>query len=95
MSEETVKDCRYPWTWMLVLSDGRVLPCCFAKVALGNLNEESAADIWNGSVAQELRGYVKEDRLHPVCDGAACRFAENTKRKLERGPEPGPSAASG
>jgi hypothetical protein len=74
---ETVKDCHYPWTWMVVTADGNVKPCCFALGALGNLHDSSAEAVWNGPVAMELRAYIKEDRLHPVCGGAPCKFVQN------------------
>ena len=77
-STETVKDCRYPWMWMMLNSDGRVRPCCFATKALGNLNDTSAASIWNGKIARELRSYVKDDRIHPVCSGAVCKYVQNS-----------------
>ena len=77
---ETVKDCNYPWTWMVVASDGRVLPCCFAQGPLGNINEASAEEIWNGAVAQDFRRHIKQDKLHPICNGAVCKYVENTKK---------------
>jgi MoaA/NifB/PqqE/SkfB family radical SAM enzyme len=81
-SAETVKDCRYPWTWMLVASYGRVLPCCFARHPLGNLNEGSAESIWNGKTAQQLRSYIKSDRIHPICAGAICKYVQNSTAAL-------------
>ena len=80
----TVKDCRYPWTWMLVGADGCVLPCCFASAPLGNLNKDSAEHIWNGKIARELRSYIKCDRVHPVCSGAVCKYVQNSMAKRER-----------
>ncbi len=77
---ETVKDCTYPWTWMMVASDGRVMPCCFAKHELGNLNEASAEAIWNGPVAVELRASIKRNAVHSICNGAICKFVQNMKK---------------
>ena len=45
---ETVKDCDYPWTWMMVTADGAVKPCCFASLPLGNLHD--AASKMSGTV---------------------------------------------
>lgn len=86
---ETVKDCHYPWTWMMVTADGGVTPCCFASGALGNLNEATAEAIWNGTIATELRSYIKADRIHPVCESAPCKFVQNmqgnrTETRLDR-----------
>ncbi len=74
---ETVKDCHYPWTWMTVASDGRVMPCCYANKPLGNLNEDSAEAIWNGRLAVQLREFIKRDKIHPICEGAVCKFVRN------------------
>lgn len=74
---ETVKDCHYPWTWAMVTADGAVKPCCFAPGALGNLNEATPDAIWNGPLAVELRGYIRDNRIHPVCAGAPCKFVQN------------------
>jgi radical SAM protein with 4Fe4S-binding SPASM domain len=76
---ETVKDCHYPWTWMMVTADGNVRPCCFASGSLGNLNSASAEDIWNGSVAVELRKFIVKNKVHKICVNAPCKFVQNMK----------------
>lgn len=77
---ETVKDCRYPWTWMMVTADGEVKPCCFAHLPLGNLHETTVDGVWNGPVAMELRRFIKADKIHPVCEGAPCKFVQNMRQ---------------
>lgn len=84
---ESVKDCSNPWTWMMVTSDGTVKPCCFSSGNLGNLNEATAEAIWNGPIAVELRSFIKQNRIHPVCAGAPCKFVEGMRG------ESGPVAA--
>lgn len=74
---ETVKDCRYPWTWMMVTADGAVKPCCFASMSMGNLHEASVDQVWNGALAIELRRFIKADKIHPICAGAPCKFVQN------------------
>jgi radical SAM protein with 4Fe4S-binding SPASM domain len=75
---ETVKDCNAPWTWMVVVADGDVKPCCYSAASIGNLQEATVDDVWNGPVAMELRRFIKEDRIHRVCAGAACKYVQNT-----------------
>lgn len=77
---ETVKDCHYPWTWMMVTSDGTVRPCCFATGNLGNLQTRPVDEIWNGPIAIALRQSVLQDRVHKICEGAACKFVQNMGR---------------
>lgn len=79
---KTVKDCNYPWTWLMVTSDGNCKPCCFAPGSLGNLNDQSADEIWNGEIAIELRTFIKEDRLHPICNNAPCVYVQNMPNQV-------------
>ncbi len=84
---ESVKDCSYPWTWMVVTSDGSVRPCCFSSGSLGNLNKLSGEEIWNGSIAVELRAFIKADRVHPMCESAPCKYVQSmVKQKTVRAP---------
>ena len=76
-SLETVKDCSHPWTWMMVASDGVVKPCCWAPGVLGNLNQNTPEAIWNGPIAQELRGHILQNRIHPICSASPCKFVQN------------------
>lgn len=57
--ESTV--CAYPWQQMIIDLTGEVVPCCFwtgyanSGKPLGNTNESSLDEIWNGPAYQELR----------------------------------------
>ncbi len=68
-----------------MLADGQVTPCCYARRELGNLKDASLEEIWNGPVAVELRAFIKRNEVHPVCDGAICKFVQNMQ-KSEAGP---------
>lgn len=74
---ETVKNCHNPWTWMMLTADGEVKPCCFASGQLGNLNDATIDEIWNGELAIELRRFIKQDKIHPICMGAPCKYVQN------------------
>ncbi len=50
--------CYWPWRDIVVLWDGRVVPCCWdydGKVVLGDLNKQTLKEIWNGENMKELR----------------------------------------
>ncbi|MFT3765762.1 MAG: radical SAM/SPASM domain-containing protein [Minicystis sp.] len=76
--------CSYPWRSVVVLWDGRVVPCCRdddARLVLGDLKVESLAQIWRGPKAVELRrqhrtGDVAEGHLCHGCDWRRERFAD-------------------
>ncbi len=67
--------CYQPWLWMLVLWDGRVVPCCYdydGRYVLGDLKKQSLKSIWNGKPMQDLReqqisGNLKKNTLCASC----------------------------
>jgi len=71
-----LSDCQYPWKWAVISSNGKVRPCCFSTLAVGNLQEDDLAAIWNGEVMQGLRRDILANRINPVCQGAACKFVQ-------------------
>lgn len=79
-SQETVKDCRYPWQWAMVTTDGAVRPCCYGST-VGHLSESGFDAIWNGPAMQSLRRDVKADRINTVCAAASCKFVQNSLSK--------------
>ena len=64
--------CRYLYKSMTVFYDGRVTPCCCdhaCRLGVGNANEQSVAEIWNGERVQALRRLHEEGRTDeiPLC----------------------------
>lgn len=64
--------CDYPWRTMVVLHDGRVVPCCLdynGKQVIGDVNVASIADIWNGTTYRQMREAFKRLNYakYPVC----------------------------
>jgi radical SAM protein with 4Fe4S-binding SPASM domain len=52
------KVCAYPFYSLCINPDGTVVACCVdwsRKTFLGNINDQSLYEIWNGSMANELR----------------------------------------
>jgi Iron-sulfur cluster-binding domain len=78
-----IADCLNPWEWAHVSATGDLRPCCFAIRPVGNVVAAGSFDgVWNGPVMQDLRGSIREGRVHPLCRGAGCSFARETERSL-------------
>lgn len=68
--------CRYLWESLVILVDGRVVPCCKdfdGKEVLGNVFDGSRlADIWNSSRMTELRRAHVEGRFSELNLCSSC-----------------------
>jgi len=76
--------CVSPWRSVVVLWDGRVVPCCRdadAMVVLGDLRHQSLEDIWHGPAAARLRslhcagGSIPHGHLCSGCHWSRATFA--------------------
>lgn len=67
--------CTWPWDSAYVSHDGTVMPCCMVmgpgRVALGNANAGSFAEIWEGEEFRRFREGLTNGRPHPVCRGCS------------------------
>ncbi len=71
--------CAQLWQRLIVLWDGRVLPCCgdrFAQIVLGDAKKESISDIWRGIGMQHLRELHLAGKSHEM---KICRFCDLRK----------------
>ena len=71
--------CEYPWTSLTVMADGNVVPCTQdydCEMVMGNVNEQSLDEIWNGEKYKEFRrshilgDFPKEFKCASRCDNA-------------------------
>jgi len=70
--------CYAPWTHALIAADARVAPCCSApRVTLGNLCQQSFAEIWQGETYQRLRQAMRDGSPLPHCAGCDVFMNEN------------------
>jgi MoaA/NifB/PqqE/SkfB family radical SAM enzyme len=70
------KRCLSPWMVAYVLPDGSAKPCLILGYVMGNLQEATFRDIWNGERAVRFRRLLKERGYFPVCPRCTefCRF---------------------
>ena len=61
--------CMLPWIHLHAWPDGKAFPCCLAvaKHPVGNLKEQTMAEVWNGPEMRELRKNMLEDRPCKEC----------------------------
>jgi MoaA/NifB/PqqE/SkfB family radical SAM enzyme len=64
--------CHFPWTTLNFDQEGRATACCYnRKHVLGRYPVDSLEDMWAGTKAEELRGYIARAELSHGCEG--CR----------------------
>jgi sulfatase maturation enzyme AslB (radical SAM superfamily) len=60
--------CDHPWTHFEVNNpNGVVTMCCDNNTPLGNVNDGSITDIWNGGAYQDIRRRMRDDGAHAIC----------------------------
>ncbi|MFN8535123.1 MAG: radical SAM protein [Dehalococcoidia bacterium] len=76
--------CRRPWQLSYVTAEGEVLACCFVPFVtngnwkdqvLGNVREQSLAEIWNGDRYQAFRRQFLSDRPPAICAGCGSKWS--------------------
>ncbi|OPZ15158.1 MAG: Cyclic pyranopterin monophosphate synthase 1 [candidate division BRC1 bacterium ADurb.BinA364] len=68
-----MEKCLYPWTFLVVDTDGEARPCCWVSLRYGNLAQQPFGEVWNSAAAQELRREFIADRIPDCCRGKHCR----------------------
>lgn len=62
--------CREFWETVYVLPNGNMVTCCYdgaAEYVVGNVNESSLLDVWNGVKYQAMRDSHEAGRLNEMC----------------------------
>jgi radical SAM protein with 4Fe4S-binding SPASM domain len=61
--------CCFLWRALHVCTNGDVYPCSgLSAPKLGNLNEESLVDLWNGPLIRAMRSQLETNHPYPVCE---------------------------
>ena len=69
MSEDSKTFCMMPWVHMHTWPAGYTYPCCMADpdLPIGNTQEQSLQDIWNGPELRKIRLNMLQDKKSPEC----------------------------
>jgi radical SAM protein with 4Fe4S-binding SPASM domain len=85
MRKEGKKICAFPFYTLAIHVSGDVSPCCVdweKKLSLGNINEESLSEIWNGPKIQNLRMGHLTDSVPAGC--VSCEYyVDNCPESLD------------
>lgn len=65
--------CRLPWEELYINESGDVTVCCTSRTVVGNVNEQSIADIWNSAEMQALRKRIMKGNYSKDCMINCCR----------------------
>ena len=72
------RKCDYPFSAVTIGADGEVFACCDWRMVMGNLNEASFDDIWNGERYRQLRRTVNSTHPQTICANCCVPFVANT-----------------
>lgn len=65
--------CDVPWFGhLVVLSSGDVNFCCFSPARVGNVNEQSFDEIWNGATMRRIRRSLAHQEMPAECQTVSC-----------------------
>ena len=69
ITEQTKSYCPLPWSHLHISAKGDVLPCCIGNwdLPLGNINEQSFDEIWQGDKINKMRKALIDDKKVPEC----------------------------
>jgi radical SAM protein with 4Fe4S-binding SPASM domain len=68
MESETF--CMLPWSHLHAFPTGQAYPCCLGEMKhpIGNLREQTLAEVWNGEPMRELRKNMLDEKKSDVCN---------------------------
>ncbi|MGH2587662.1 MAG: radical SAM/SPASM domain-containing protein [Dehalococcoidia bacterium] len=77
------RGCHRPWRLMYVTANGSVLPCCIApftatpygQIVLGDLNQTSAAEVWDGDHYRAWRRAMLDGEPPAPCAGCGVSWS--------------------
>jgi hypothetical protein len=80
MIRRPISDCHEPWEWLVIGPLGGVMPCCFTPKQVGNLNEQTIEEVWNGPDMIRLRRSILNGYIDRVCRHAGCKYVRDTEK---------------
>jgi len=79
MKKFEVRECVYPWMWLNIDTDCEATPCRYTGKTIGNIDDGVEA-VWNGPLIRQLREFILENRIHPICQDSGCPYICNRRQ---------------
>lgn len=70
--------CALPWLGIYIQPDGAVRNCAITKETLGNINDQSLADILHNDINENIKRDMLDDVMHERC--SHCHTLENHQK---------------
>jgi radical SAM protein with 4Fe4S-binding SPASM domain len=72
--------CEVPWATAAITANGDVMACCMPGTVLGNLNEQTFAEIWNGPSFAAFRVRVNSSNPPAPCRNCGMARVHNNRK---------------
>lgn len=72
--------CEVPWATAAITGDGNVMACCMPGSVVGNLNEQTLDEIWNGPRFADFRARVNSPNPPAPCRNCGMSRVHNNRR---------------
>jgi radical SAM protein with 4Fe4S-binding SPASM domain len=72
--------CEVPWATAAITANGDVMACCVPGTVIGNLNEQSLAEIWNGPAFAAFRSRVNTPNPPAPCRNCGMARVHNNRK---------------
>ncbi len=72
--------CEVPWATAAITANGDVMACCMPGTVLGNLNDQTLGDIWNGPEFASFRSRVNSHNPPAPCRNCGMARVHNNRK---------------
>lgn len=72
--------CEVPWATAAITANGDVMACCMPGTVIGNLNEQTLSEIWNGPEFASFRSRVNSPNPPAPCRNCGMARVHNNRK---------------
>jgi radical SAM protein with 4Fe4S-binding SPASM domain len=86
--------CEVPWATTTITANGDVMACCMPGTVIGNLNDETLDEIWNGRAFSAFRSRVNSPNPPSSCRNCGMSRVHNNRNAYVPARSAKPAAAT-